>query len=150
MSTLQTRLASAADLEVLVPLFDAYRQFYSRPPEPELARRFLRERLRNADSVILLALTDSHGVGFCQLYPSFCSVEAKPIYILYDLFVAPEARRFGAARALLQAADEVAARNGKARMDLATAKSNRVAQALYRSTGWSRDEMFYTYNKRID
>jgi hypothetical protein len=82
MSTIQTRLATPADIDVLVPLFDDYRQFYARPSEPDLARRFLRERLRHAESVIILALTEAHGVGFCQLYPSFCSVEAKPIYIL--------------------------------------------------------------------
>jgi ribosomal protein S18 acetylase RimI-like enzyme len=47
-------------------------------------------------------------------------------------------------------AEQLAVRHGKARMDLATAKSNRAAQAVYRSMGWTRDELFYTYNKRIE
>jgi ribosomal protein S18 acetylase RimI-like enzyme len=92
---------------------------------------------------------DSRVVGFCQLYPTFCSVEARPIYILYDLFVAPAARRSGAGRALLLAAEDLAVRNGKVRMDLATARTNRSAQSLYESSGWTRDELFCTYNKPV-
>jgi ribosomal protein S18 acetylase RimI-like enzyme len=32
-------------------------------------------------------------------------------------------------------------------MELSTAKSNTVAQSLYESLGWERDEAFYVYNK---
>lgn len=34
------RQANVADLDLLVPLFDAYRQFYRQPSDPNLARRF--------------------------------------------------------------------------------------------------------------
>ena len=150
MSTVQTRTATLADLDALAPLFDAYRQFYQCDPDPALARRFLHERLQNAESVVLLALDEAgEAVGFCQLYPTFCSVEARPIYTLYDLFVAPQARRTGAGRTLLRAAENLAARNGKARMDLSTARTNTAAQSVYESLGWTRDELFYVYNKRI-
>ena len=88
-------------------------------------------------------------VGFCQLYPSFCSVEAKPIYVLYDLFVAPTTRKTGAGRALMLAAEARARADGKARTDLTTAKTNLRAQALYESLGWVRDEVFYAYNKAV-
>ncbi|ANQ86871.1 hypothetical protein dqs_3854 [Azoarcus olearius] len=148
---IHTRLATLADLDVVAPLFDAYRQFYQQDADPALAARFIRARLENGESVILLASTESRGiVGFCQLYPTFCSVEAKPIYSLYDLFVRPEARRCGAGRALLQAAEKLAAANGKARMDLTTARTNTAAQAAYESLGWVRDEVFYAYSKAID
>jgi ribosomal protein S18 acetylase RimI-like enzyme len=82
------------------------------------------------------------------MYPTFCSVEAAPIYVLYDLFVLPEARKFGAGRALLQAAEARAAADGKARIDLTTAKSNLDAKSLYESLGWVRDEIFDAYSKR--
>lgn len=148
---IHTRLATLADLDVVAPLFDAYRQFYQQDADPALAARFIRARLENGESVILLASTESQGiVGFCQLYPTFCSVEARPIYSLYDLFVRPEARRCGAGRALLQAAEKLAAANGKARMDLTTARTNTAAQAAYESLGWVRDEVFYAYSKAID
>lgn len=145
-----TRVATLDDLDVIAPLFDAYRQFYAQAPDLALARRFIQARLRNDESVILLAC-DGGGqvVGFCQLYPTFCSVEAQPIYSLYDLFVAPAARRSGAARALLQASERLAARNGKGRMDLTTARTNTAAQAAYESQGWVRDEVFFAYSRHV-
>ena len=151
MHTVQTRIATLADVDVIAPLFDAYRQFYAQPADLALATRFIHDRLINNESVILLALqADQQLVGLCQLYPSFCSVEAKPIYALYDLFVTPPARRLGVAKALLLAAERQAVASGKARMDLATAKTNTVAQAAYAALGWIKDERFYTYSKAIN
>jgi ribosomal protein S18 acetylase RimI-like enzyme len=147
---MQTRIATISDLEVVASLFDAYRQFYVQAPDLALATRFIRERMENHESVILLASNAAQQViGFCQLYPSFCSVEAKPIYALYDLFVVPEARRTGAGRVLLLAAEQLAKEHGKARMDLTTAKTNVAAQTAYESLGWVRDEVFYAYSKVV-
>ena len=50
------RRASVADLDRMVPLFDAYRQFYGQMQDLALAREFLRERLERDQSVIFLAL----------------------------------------------------------------------------------------------
>jgi ribosomal protein S18 acetylase RimI-like enzyme len=151
MSTIQTRIATLADLGVIAPLFDAYRQFYRQDPDLDLAKRFIRARLENDESVILLASSEAQEViGFCQLYPSFCSVEAKPTYTLYDLFVSPQARRSGAGTVLLQAAEKLATARGKARMDLNTAKTNKPAQAAYEALGWVRDEAFYAYSKSVN
>ena len=146
----RTRLATLADVDAVAPLFDAYRQFYAQAPDLTGARRFLRERLEHEQSVVLLA-EDAAGqmLGFCQLYPTFCSVEAAPIYTLYDLFVSPVARRGGVGRALLLAAQAHSKANGKVRMDLTTARSNHAAQSVYESLGWVRDEVFFTYSKRV-
>jgi ribosomal protein S18 acetylase RimI-like enzyme len=150
MNTVATRTATLADLPVIAPLFDAYRQFYDQAPDLTLATRFIHDRMQNSESVILLAVSDDgQTIGFCQLYPTFCSVEAKPIYSLYDLFVTPAARRWGAGKALLQAAEALAASHGKARMDLTTAKTNHLAQAAYEALGWIRDEVFYAYSRRV-
>jgi ribosomal protein S18 acetylase RimI-like enzyme len=150
MKTIQTRIATLADLDLIAPLFDAYRQFYEQTSDLALARSFIQDRIQNNESLVLLASTElGHVVGFCQLYPTFCSVEAKPIYSLYDLFVSPAARRTGAGSALLRAAEKLAAENGKARMDLTTAKKNEAAQAAYESLGWVRDEIFLAYSKSV-
>ena len=149
-NTIFTRPATLADLASIAALFNAYRQFYEQADDLALAAAFIQNRLSNAESVIILALDDAQTVvGFCQLYPTFCSVEAAPIYTLYDLFVLPDARRTGAARALLRAAHAHAAQTGRVRMDLTTAKTNASAQALYESEGWVQDEVFLTYNKRV-
>jgi ribosomal protein S18 acetylase RimI-like enzyme len=145
-----TRLATLADLASIAPLFNAYRQFYEQADTVAVATTFIHDRLANAESVIILALDGAQkAVGFCQLYPTFCSVEAAPIYTLYDLYVSPQARRTGAATALLQAADTHAAQTGRVRMDLTTARTNLSAQALYESLGWAQDKVFLSYNKRI-
>jgi ribosomal protein S18 acetylase RimI-like enzyme len=150
MTPHQTRRADLTDLDAIAALFDAYRQFYEQPADLELASKFIKDRLQKCEAIILLAL-DSNGraAGFCQLYPSFCSVEAKPILTLYDLYVRPEARRGGAGRALLLAAQAHAAETSVARLDLSTAKTNFAAQALYESLGWVKDEVFWVYNKRV-
>ena len=131
-------------------LFDAYRQFYQQAPNLTLAKTFIAARIESQESIILVAENNVQKlVGFCQIYPSFCSVIAAKIGVLYDLFVDSSARKTGVGRALILAAHEYAANNGMARLDLSTAKDNLKAQALYESLGWVRDEVFYTYSKQI-
>lgn len=146
------RQATPGDLEQVAALFNAYRQFYEQPADLALATQFIRARMHNNESVILVAEpADASGplTGFCQLYPSFCSVLAQPIYTLYDLFVTPEARQTGSGRALLMAAHVHARTHGFARLDLTTAKTNLAAQSLYQSLGWVRDEVYLSYNKSV-
>src|SRR5258708_23441989 len=86
------REATLTDLDALVPLFDAYRQFYRKPEDLALARRFLEERLQRHESIIFVALeSDRSAVGFTQLLPRFSSAAAARIFILSRLFRAPAA-----------------------------------------------------------
>lgn len=141
------RQAVLDDLPVVAPLFDAYRQFYGKPADLELAQRFLRARMENRESTVLLALdADGQGAGFVQLYPSFSSVSAQRTWILNDLFVAPAARRTAVGRRLLDAAAQFGREHGAIRLTLSTAHSNEGAQVLYASHGWVRDEQFYVYS----
>jgi ribosomal protein S18 acetylase RimI-like enzyme len=147
------RKATVADLDVVAPLYDAYRQFYTQPADLAAARAFIGERIGRGESTVFLALDDdaprTHALGFTQLYPAFCSVAARPYLVLYDLFVATGARRRGVARLLMERAQQFAAETGAVRLELQTARTNRPAQALYESLGWIRDEQFYTYTRRI-
>lgn len=141
------RQATAGDLDLIVPMFDAYRQFYKQPRDLDLAREFLLERIQHNQSVIFLAM-DSDGssaLGFAQLYPSFSSGLARRIFILNDLFVVPAARRRKVGQLLLRAAAEFGRSVGAARLTLSTALDNAAAQALYESSGWRRDTVFCTY-----
>jgi len=142
---LEIRRAGVADLHLLAPLFDDYRQFYHQPADLVLARQYLASRLEREESVVFLAASDTVGYGFVQLYPSFCSVAVRPIWIVYDLFVAPAARGQGHGRRLMQAARSFAAATGAQRLVLSTADDNHTAQALYESLGYSRDTVFRHY-----
>lgn len=135
-----------ADLDAAAPLFDAYRVFYGKPPDPALARAFLQERLSNDESVIFLARdADGSALGFTQLYPCFSSVSARRLWILNDLFVSAAARRRGVARALLEQARRHGLQTGVVRLTLQTAQDNAPAQALYESLGWARQDGMYEY-----
>lgn len=141
----QVRKATSVDLKLIAPLFDAYRRFYRQPSDLRYARSFLRARLDRKESVILLALDQSEAVGFTQLYPSFSSVSMARIFILNDLFVAPDARCRGVGSALLAAAADFGKQAGAVRLALTTETSNTVAQSVYERMGWVRDTTFYTY-----
>src|SRR5262245_13346329 len=149
MSAITTRLATPDDLASVAALFDAYRQFYKQPADLPRARDFMRARLERKDSVVLIAESAGKVLGFCQLYPLFCSILAAPTYVLYDLFVTPDARGTGAGRTLMLAAQSYAAETGAARLELSTAKDNTVAQSLYESLGWMRDQTFFVYSKTL-
>jgi len=137
--------AAAKDAERVVPLFDAYRQFYKQKSDLAAARAFISERLQRDESVIFLALHGDKAVGFVQLYPCFSSTAMKRMWILNDLFVAPEARRSGAAKALMERARQWAVETKSDGLWLETAVDNHPAQRLYESLGWKRDNDYYRY-----
>lgn len=137
--------SSLEHVDQAAPLFDAYRRFYGQPSDPEGARGFLSERMAKEESVLFLALDESRGLGFAQLYPSFSSVSMKRLWILNDLFVTPEARGRGVGAALLAEAARLAAKTQAKGLVLATATDNLPAQRLYEGLGWKRDHAFYHY-----
>src|SRR5262245_27250521 len=105
MTDATIRRATTADLDLVAPLFDGYRQFYERPADPVIARQFIADRLAAGDSVLFLAVSATGAaLGFAQLYPSFSSVSARRIWILNDLFVTPQGRGQGIGQQLLEAA----------------------------------------------
>ena len=145
-TTLATRHATPDDLDALAPLFDAYRRFYEQPGDIALASAFLQARMERGESTILVAEADGQLLGFCQLYPTWCSVAAARIFVLYDLFVDAGVRRAGVGRALMLAAQDFGRAAGAVRLDLSTAHANARAQALYESLGWQRDDVYRTYS----
>ena len=141
---------SDADLDIIAPLFDAYRQFYELPPDLGLARGFLSDRLRGGESIVFYAVRGdgdgaAGGLGFVQLYPSFSSLSACRILVLNDLYVVPAARGLGVGRRLMERARDEATRSGACQLTLTTATTNITAQGLYRSLGYEREEGYEHY-----
>lgn len=136
-------------VEWVVPLFDAYRQFYGQPSDLIAARQFLTERLERNESAIFVAMQEGKALGFTQLYPSFSSVSLGAIYILNDLFVSEESRHQGVGLALLKAAREFARQQGATRLSLSTAHTNAQAQRLYERDGWQQDREFLYYDFKL-
>jgi ribosomal protein S18 acetylase RimI-like enzyme len=144
------RQAGEADLEAVAGLFDLYRQFYRQPSDLERARSYISERMTRRDSVVLVAQSDDGRLtGFCQLYPTYCSLRTARTFVLYDLYVASAARGQGVGRALIRAAEDYARAAGAVRLELSTARDNTPAQRLYESLGWKRDEDFFVYGRTL-
>jgi GNAT superfamily N-acetyltransferase len=70
-------------------------------------------------------------------------------FVLNDLFVDEHARRKGVASKLMAAAVDYASTLGAVRVSLSTAITNEVAQTLYQSAGWQRDEQLLVYHFAI-
>jgi len=139
--------ANLHNLSDVARLFDLYRQFYECPPDATLATRFIKERMENSESDIFLAIDGNSACGFVQLYPSFCSVQAVKIYILYDLYVETVYRNSGLGESLMNRATQWAKENNAVRLDLLTANTNKIGQHLYEKIGYKRvHDDFYAYS----
>ena len=145
-ATFTFRLAESSDLDQLADLFDQYRQFYECPPDLSAAKNWIAENFERGRSTIFAADDGYQLIGFTQLYSALCSVDLVDYFVLYDLFIAPSARRQGIARALMNAASEWAKAQGAARLDLETARDNYPGQALYRDLGYELDEVFLKFS----
>ncbi|WP_408894627.1 GNAT family N-acetyltransferase [Paenibacillus taichungensis] len=164
--TYRIRRAELGDVNRVAHLFNEYRMFYDQLTDLNGANEYIRERMERNESVILIAesevetgkeeecsLTDEllsgDFGGFVQLYPSFSSVSMRSIWVLNDLYVHADHRQRGIARKLLQAARRWGNESGAVRIVLSTANSNKKAQALYESEGYTLDTKFMYYELQI-
>ncbi len=139
------RTASRSDLDELSELFDLYRKFYGLTSDLVSAKRFLEDRLLHKDSILLVAEAEQSLIGFAQLYPSFSSLSMKRDFILNDLYVREEERRFGVAKKLLEEVIATVKKLGGKGIGLETAPNNRPARHLYESFGFKLSEDFLHY-----
>ncbi|MGW6661776.1 MULTISPECIES: GNAT family N-acetyltransferase [Peribacillus] len=137
--------ATLHELESLTELFDLYRVFYEQTSDPGRASEFLRERLKNGESVVFMAYDEGNPIGFVQLYPSFSSVSMMRSWVLNDLFVKESARKKGFGEELLNAAITFARETGAKGVSLETGKDNVNAQKLYERIGFVRESNHFYY-----
>lgn len=142
--------ADKSYLEVIVQLFDLYRQFYGQKSDLLQARTFLEERFNYLDSVIFVAFDHlDQPLGFVQLYPSYSSIAMKRMWYLNDLFVVKSSRQQGVGKALLQQVKTYAKETNAITVKLATSINNEVAQKLYLSEGYSKVSDFDHFTQKV-
>lgn len=144
------RRAIISDLDSLTSLFEAYRAFYRQPADRDAAQHFLKARMEAGESVVFLALIDDEAAGFTQLYPLFSSTRMKNLWLLNDLFVAPEHRGKGISRLLLEKAKDLTRETGACELMLETAKSNEIGNQLYPAAGFELNTDFNWYHWSVD
>jgi len=141
--------ATLKHLDDLVPLFNGYRMFYKQASNPEKAKEFLTNRIKNNESVIYIAYLDNKAVGFTQLYPLFSSVSMEPMYLLNDLYVDTTIRNKGIGQQLIQAAKDLCVEKQYKGLGIQTEVTN-PAQHLYERVGFKKDpdlHLFWTNSK---
>ena len=143
--------ATERNIDEISRLFDRYRQFYNCEPDSILAAQYISDRIKREESVIFVATGDDDvAQGFVQLYPSFCSIEARKIIILHDLYVDAGCRKMGVGESLMNRAADYAREVDASRLDLLTAITNVPGQALYEKLGYKKVlENFYAYSLTV-
>lgn len=129
-------VADAADIGHL--LHDFNLEFDDPSPGPERLAARLGALLEEGQTAVLLAGSGPDGLAVLRFRPSIFS-EGLECY-LAELYVEPEMRGRGLARALLQQAIALARGRGADYMDLNTGEQDVAARALYESVGFSRSE----------
>jgi GNAT superfamily N-acetyltransferase len=133
----------AGDIDDAMPLLRGYCEFYDAAPS-ESALRELCEALvadpEHAGIQLLARLADGTAVGLATLLWTFSTLNAGPIGLMNDLYVAPAARGLGIGTALIEACAGESVHHGASGLEWYTAPSNARAQAVYDRTGATREE----------
>ena len=138
--------AQLKDLNVLAPLFDAYRIFYKQESNLEASTVFLKNLLVQKKSIIFIAYINNKTVGFTQLFPIFSSVTMEPMYLLNDLYVDSNYRNKGIGEALINSAKQLCIDANQKGLAIQTAYDN-PAQHLYERLGFVKDTDLHLFWK---
>lgn len=117
-------------------LFDAYRQHYGANPAPEAATAWLRAHLDTDRLRMFAAAQDGRARGILTLSVMPAALTLRTFWAVRDVYVAPEARRGGLARALLAHVADAARAEGAHRLSLQTEVDNTAARRLYAGIGF--------------
>ena len=77
------------NIEVLAPLFEAYRLANGMSENPDRTLTFLTNRIRFNESMFFVAVNEnSQAIGFVQLYPRLSSLQLQRYWQLTDIYAA--------------------------------------------------------------
>jgi ribosomal protein S18 acetylase RimI-like enzyme len=97
----------------------------------------------------LIAELDGEAAGYALFYPAYDTDHAARGFYLQDLYVAPQARRRGAGRALMAALAQACAADGGCYLFWNAQPRNRGGLAFYRALG-AREEPVLTLSLQPD
>jgi GNAT superfamily N-acetyltransferase len=149
MAGLMIREAVPADREALIAQFTGLNLFEdgvsgdreSSPEAGEASLDHTAECIAESGGHMLVAERDGAVVAFLALCfpesPPYVRVALRRHGLVSELFVRPEARGAGVARALLAEAERLTRLRGLKRLAIGVLAGNAGAEALYRSTGFT-------------
>jgi GNAT superfamily N-acetyltransferase len=136
---LAVRRAEPSDAEAVARLLHDFNSEYDDfTPGPTVLAERVRELLAAGEITVLLGGSGPHGLAVLRFRPSFWT-GALDCY-LEELYVVPARRGQGLGRALMEAAIDLARREGATHMDLGTSEDDVAARSLYESLGFDNHE----------
>ncbi len=133
----------------VLPLIRKYQEFYNVPQVCDTRNEafFSQFGVDTEKGCLFLYRLNGDAVGFATVYFSYTSTITSKVAVLNDLYTAPEARRNGVAKKLIEHCKEYAVNKGAARLQWVTAPDNQPAQKLYESLPTGKSTWhFYTLN----
>lgn len=97
------------NIDVLLPLFEAYRQAYGQAENPERTLAFLTNRMRFNESLFFIAVDENENekaIGFVQLFPRLSSLQLQRYWQITDIFVLEHAQQTEIYAALISKAKD--------------------------------------------
>lgn len=137
---------SIVDLQVLLPLMQAYCEFYGVVPRDDRLVGLSRALLDDPAQGTQLLARDGEGaaLGFATVFWTWSTLEASRIGLMNDLYVLSDARGAGVGRRLIESCRGLCRKRGAGKLVWDTAPDNATAQRLYDSTG-ARRSTWLTY-----
>jgi ribosomal protein S18 acetylase RimI-like enzyme len=133
------RRGELADADVIGRLLHDFNTEYDDyTPGPAALARRVRQLLEEGELTVLLAGHGPDGLAVLRFRPSIWT-EALECYVA-ELYVVPDRRGQGLGRALMEAAIDLARREGADYMHLGTSEDDVAARALYESLGFRNRE----------
>lgn len=150
--TMTIRDVAASDYEPWLTLWNGYNAFYGRSGPTALPAEVTQatwQRFFDAREPVyaLVAELDGSLIGLTHYLFHRSTTLIAPICYLQDLYTAPERRRTGVGRALIEAVYECARDAGSPRVYWQTHETNLVAQRLYEQV--AERSGFIVYRKNL-
>jgi GNAT superfamily N-acetyltransferase len=109
----------------------------NRPMPKSLAPQIITGLKGHSGFIGFFALADGQFAALANCNRNFSTFQAKPLINIHDFIVAPEFRKIGAGRFLLEEIINFAQQNGFCRVSLEVREDNLTAKSLYRKMGFS-------------
>ena len=140
------RALTNQDYAQWLPLWQQYLDFYQSTLPPEVTDVTWQRLIAHPPLIQGYGFfADERLLGFVHFHYQWSSWYLERVIYLQDLFVAPEARRQGIARRLIDYIYQVAAAQHCARVFWITGSSNHTAQALYDQLAQKMDYIQYKH-----
>jgi len=137
-------LSNPAHAEALVFLLNEYAkdEMGGKTELSDFAKDNLVVELQKRNGVhIIIAFVDGKAAGLAVCFEGFSTFACKPLLNIHDIAVLPEYRGRGISKKLLTKVEDIALLMGCCKLTLEVLQGNTIAQAAYRSCGFSGYEL---------